>query len=73
MNRLHRWLCGSEWWRTTLQQRLPWVLEGVDLGPNVLELGPGPGRTTDVLRQSVNRLTALELDPKLATPQLCHF
>jgi SAM-dependent methyltransferase len=67
MNRIHQWLCRSDWWRSTIQQRLPWVLEGVDLGQNVLELGPGPGLTTDVLRQSVNRLTALELDPKLAT------
>jgi SAM-dependent methyltransferase len=32
----------------------------------VLELGPGPGLTTDLLRISVKRLTALELDPKLA-------
>jgi ubiquinone/menaquinone biosynthesis C-methylase UbiE len=36
------------------------------LGPNVLELGPGPGLTTDLLRLSVERLTAIELDPKLA-------
>ena len=32
----------------------------------MLELGPGPGLTTDLLRMSVKRLTALELDPKLA-------
>lgn len=67
MNRIHQWLCRSEWWRTTIRQRLTWVLEGVDLGPNVLELGPGPGLTTDMLRRSVNRLTALEIDPKLAS------
>ena len=45
---------------------MPWVLDRTDLGPNVLELGPGPGLTTDLLRMSVRRLTALEVDPKLA-------
>ena len=67
MNRIHQWLCRSAWWRTTIQQRLTWVLQGIDLGPNVLELGPGPGLTTDVLRRSVPRLTALEIDLKLAS------
>src|SRR5262249_33655846 len=32
----------------------------------VLEIGPGPGLTTDMLRISVPRLTALEIDPTLA-------
>jgi len=67
MNRLHHWLCRSDGWRATVQQRVPWVLAGTDLGPNVLELGPGPGLTTDLLRMSVGRLTALEVDPKLAS------
>lgn len=66
MNRLHHWLCRSDRWRKTIQQRVPWVLADADLGPNVLELGPGPGLTTDLLRQSVERLTAIELDPRLA-------
>jgi SAM-dependent methyltransferase len=42
------------------------VLGDTELGPNVLELGPGPGLTTDLLRVSVRQLTALERDPKLA-------
>ncbi len=66
MNRLHQWLCRSDRWRATVQQRVPWVLGNTDLGPNVLELGPGPGLTTDLLRMSVRRLTALEVDRKLA-------
>jgi len=45
---------------------VPWALAGSDLGSNVLELGPGPGLTTDLLRASLTRLTALELDSKLA-------
>jgi SAM-dependent methyltransferase len=66
MNRIHQWLCRSDRWRATLQQRVPWVIGDTDLGPNVLELGPGPGLTTDLLRMSQKRLTVLELDPKLA-------
>lgn len=67
MNRIHQWLCRSDRWRTTIRQRVPWVLGSTDLGSNVLELGPGPGLSTDVLRISVTRLTALEIDPKLAS------
>jgi ubiquinone/menaquinone biosynthesis C-methylase UbiE len=66
MNRLHQWLCRSERWRGTIAQRLPWAIGETDLGPNVLEIGPGPGLTTDLLRTSVPRLTALEIDAKLA-------
>ena len=66
MNRLHNWLCRSERWRETVEERLPWALGDAELGPNVLELGPGPGFTTDVLRRKLARLTAIEIDPKLA-------
>lgn len=45
---------------------LPWALGSLDLGDDVLELGPGPGLTTDVVRRRVARLTAVELDPRLA-------
>jgi ubiquinone/menaquinone biosynthesis C-methylase UbiE len=67
MNRLHRWLCRSGRWRTTVAERLPWTIADSDLGSNVLEIGPGPGLTTDLLRTSVPRLTALEIDAKLAS------
>jgi SAM-dependent methyltransferase len=66
MNRLHHWLCRSAGWRETIQQRIPWALSGADLGPNVLELGPGPGLTTDVLRLAAQHITAIEVDPRLA-------
>ena len=66
MNRLHHWLCRSSHWRKTIQQRVPWVLSTAALGSNVLELGPGPGLTTDLLERSCPRLTALEIDPALA-------
>jgi ubiquinone/menaquinone biosynthesis C-methylase UbiE len=47
-------------------QKLPWAIGNTDLGPSVLEIGPGPGLTTDLLRTSVPRLIALEIDPTLA-------
>ena len=66
MNRLHQWMCRSARWRKTIQQRVPWVLSGANLGQNVLELGPGPGLSTDFLRLTAQRLTAIEVDPQLA-------
>jgi len=67
MNRLHRWYCQSNHWRHRLgTEILPWSLKGVDLGGEVLELGPGPGLTTDWLRPQCRHLTCLELDLNLA-------
>jgi ubiquinone/menaquinone biosynthesis C-methylase UbiE len=66
MNALHRWLCRSDGWRKTVRERVPWVLGNADLGDEVLEVGPGPGLTTDLLRSRTRRLTALEIDPELA-------
>lgn len=66
MNRLHHWLCRSNAWRATLQQRIPWVLGDTDLGSSVLEVGPGPGLTTDILRAKFHQLTAVEIDPGFA-------
>jgi ubiquinone/menaquinone biosynthesis C-methylase UbiE len=45
---------------------MPWVLRDVNLGGYVLEIGPGPGLTTDLLRGQVERVTSIEIDPKLA-------
>jgi SAM-dependent methyltransferase len=67
MNLLHRLLCRSALWRWTVERCvIPWVLEGLDPGEDVLELGSGLGLTTDVLRERTARLTAVELDPRLA-------
>ena len=67
MNRIHRWLCRSARWRRELEKNvMPWVLNGVDLGTGVLEVGPGPGLTTDILRPRIEHLTALEIDSALA-------
>jgi len=67
VNRIHRWLCRSEPWRQAVEDKLlPWTLKGVELGDALLEVGPGPGLTTDVLRQRAPRLTCLEIDTALA-------
>lgn len=66
MNILHHYLCRSARWKKTLQERIPWVLANTDLGQDLLELGPGPGLTTDVLRARVQNLTAIEVDHSLA-------
>lgn len=67
MNREHLELCGSEGWAEHLRdQVLPWVFEVVDPGGHLLEVGPGPGAATEVLRGRVTRLTAVEHDPELA-------
>ena len=67
MNLLHHLLCRSAPWRWAVERRvIPWALEGLDPGEDVLELGPGPGLTTDVLRERAARLTAVEIDPRLA-------
>jgi hypothetical protein len=59
MNLLHRLVCRSALWRWTVERWvIPWALDGVDPGEDVLELGPGPGLTTDVLRERAARLTA---------------
>jgi SAM-dependent methyltransferase len=67
MNQEHLTRCSSAEWAEAVQRWIiPWVLETVDLGDDVLEVGPGPGLTTDVLRARVARLTAVEIHPDLA-------
>jgi ubiquinone/menaquinone biosynthesis C-methylase UbiE len=66
LNKAHE-ACGSDEWRQAIREIiLPWALGETDLGDNVLEVGPGYGATTDVLSQSVGRLTSVEIDDELA-------
>ncbi len=63
----HDKLCGSPEWAAYIQDEvLPAVTAGVDLGQEMLEIGPGPGAATGWLRQRVRRLTALERDETAA-------
>jgi len=67
MNAYHRRFCSSAGWGKTLQSTvLPWVLRDYQLGDSVLEIGPGPGLATDVLRHKFDRLTCIEIDERLA-------
>lgn len=67
MNPLHLELCASAAWAETVRDYiLPWTLGDHELGDDVLEVGPGPGMTTDILRVAVQTLTALEVDAALA-------
>jgi ubiquinone/menaquinone biosynthesis C-methylase UbiE len=63
MNENHAKLMPSPEWASHIQQDvLPKATAGVDLGPELLELGPGPGAATDWLRHRVKRLVAVEFE-----------
>jgi len=67
MNLVHRILCSSARWKQTMQNDvLPWSLDGLELGSELLEIGPGYGAATELLHSRVGRLTCVEVDPKLA-------
>lgn len=67
MNLIHRWYCNSPGWAKVVhEQMLPNAFRGLELGDSVLEIGPGPGRTTEWIAERVPALTAIEIDHKLA-------
>jgi SAM-dependent methyltransferase len=67
MNENHAALCPSpEWAEFLVTEVLEPLTERVELGDDLLELGPGPGAATRWLRHRVRRLVALELDPVAA-------
>jgi SAM-dependent methyltransferase len=63
----HARVCGGQEWAEHLQTDvLPVVTAGIDLGADMLEIGPGPGAATGWLAERVTRLTALETDEAAA-------
>jgi ubiquinone/menaquinone biosynthesis C-methylase UbiE len=63
MNRLENWFCGSSLWRFVTERKLlPWIVSGYRLGDHVLEVGAGPGATTEELLRRASRVTSLEYD-----------
>lgn len=67
MNENHAALCPSPEWAEHLERDvLEPLASTVDLGEEMLELGPGPGAATRWLRHRVRHLVALELDPVAA-------
>jgi ubiquinone/menaquinone biosynthesis C-methylase UbiE len=64
MNRVHNVVCSSGWWvRRAEHELVPFGVDGLDLGDDVLEIGPGFGATTRVLADRLPRLSVVELDP----------
>ncbi|SEG81912.1 Methyltransferase domain-containing protein [Thermomonospora echinospora] len=71
MNQSHLTYLSSPAWAEALRTEvLPWLRQAADLGDDVLEIGPGPGLTTDLLLEltaaSAGKVTAVEIDPVLA-------
>jgi SAM-dependent methyltransferase len=66
MNENHALCSTPEWAEFMESEVLEPVTAGLELGKEMLELGPGPGATTRWLRHRVQRLVALELDPGAA-------
>jgi SAM-dependent methyltransferase len=67
MNKGHlEYLASAAWAEALRTELLPWLEQVGDLGDDVLEIGPGPGLTTDLLRARVRAVTAIEIDQDLA-------
>ena len=63
MNENHAKLCPSPEWAAYLHHDvLPALADGLELGPRMLEIGPGPGASADWLRHRVTDLVAIELE-----------
>jgi SAM-dependent methyltransferase len=67
MNWAHRRLCSSAKWAKIVEDELlPWALADVELGSDVVEIGPGYGANLRVLVNRVPHLTAVEVDAETA-------
>jgi len=67
VNENHAKLMPSPQWAAHIQDEvLPLATAGVELGADLLELGPGPGAATDWLRHRVSRLVAVEQEEEAA-------
>jgi ubiquinone/menaquinone biosynthesis C-methylase UbiE len=68
VNENHAKLMPSPEWAAYIQDEvLPQATAGVELGTDLLELGPGPGASTDWLRHRVSRLVAVEHEEEAVT------
>lgn len=74
VNENHAQLCPSPEWAEYLQTDvLPRLTDGLELGPRLLEIGPGPGAATDWLRHRVSSITAIEIDEEAAEKLRARF
>jgi len=66
MNQGHlSYLASPEWAQALRTDLLPWLESVAELDGPVIEVGPGPGLTTDLLRARAASVTAVEIDPEL--------
>ncbi len=63
MNLMHRRICSSPKWAAAVRERMPAFLDRLDLGDDVLEIGPGFGATTRAMVDHLPALTCVEIDP----------
>jgi SAM-dependent methyltransferase len=74
MNENHAKLMPSPEWAAHIQDEvLPLATDGVVLGADVLELGPGPGAATAWLVDRAKRLTAVESEEEAAAKLAARF
>jgi ubiquinone/menaquinone biosynthesis C-methylase UbiE len=66
MNENHAVCSTPEWAEFMESEVLEPVTAGLDLGDDMLELGPGPGAATRWLRHRVARIVGVEVDPEAA-------
>jgi SAM-dependent methyltransferase len=67
MNLCHRLCCSSDrYFKAVEDALLPWALGDVELGDNVLEIGPGCGANIRVLIDKAPHYTAVEIDQPMA-------
>jgi SAM-dependent methyltransferase len=66
MNDAHKFCDSPEWRLVVREQIIPWALGSVELGDDLLEIGPGYGATTEVFAQIAPHVTSVEIDPTLA-------
>jgi ubiquinone/menaquinone biosynthesis C-methylase UbiE len=67
VNENHQRVCPSPEWQEFLHEHvLPWLADRAEIGPELIEVGPGPGASTEWLRHRVSRLVAVELEPAAA-------
>jgi len=67
MNEMHLKMCSSAEWAEAIERWIiPWVLESVELGDDVIEVGARSGTHHRSAAFPVQRLTAVELDDDLA-------
>jgi SAM-dependent methyltransferase len=73
MNENHALCATPEWAEFIRDDVIGSLLADIDLGSEMLEIGPGPGAATEWLRRRVHRLVAVEIDPELSERLAARF